>query len=104
MSLSHTQLRRWYRELNRKWFDGSLPDDMDLLYAPMDDAHGLAICHANEERVIIVDPVLAAYPRFTRLILIHEMCHHYTGQWNHGAKFQLCMVRLAMRGAFKRIW
>lgn len=102
--LSHTQLRRWYTYFNWRWFDGALPEDMDVLYAPMDDAHGLAECHPNEERIITIDTMYAGAPRIAKLTLFHEMNHHYTGQWNHGAKFQLGMVRLAMIGAFKNIW
>lgn len=103
MNLSHTQLRRWYRTYNRRWFNGELPDDMDVLYAPMDREHGLAECHPNEERIITIDTMYAT-PRIARWFLLHEMTHHYTGDWTHGNIFQAGQMRLAMLGAFRRIW
>lgn len=102
-SLSHDRLRRWYRHFNKRWFGGELPEDMDVLYAPI-DAYGEAECHPNGERVIVIDTMYATDRKIAQWTLLHEMTHHYTGQWNHGSKFQLGMVRLAMLGAFKNIW
>jgi hypothetical protein len=101
--LSHTQLKRWYRSFNRRWFESRLPEDMDVLYVPDDGAHGTAICYPNGELVIEVDTALAG-TRFAKMVLLHEMCHHATGDWGHGVRFQAGMARLAMLGAFKGIW
>ena len=102
-NLSHTRLRRLYLQYNRRWFNGELPEDMDVLYAPSDVAHGTAICHESGERIIEIDTAIAG-TKWENWTLFHEMTHHYTGAWNHGPKFQLGMVRLAMLGAFKQIW
>ena len=101
--LSHSQLRRWYRTFNRRWFDGKLPEDMDVLYAPDDTAHGLAILDRTDERVITIDSTIAG-TRYAKLVLLHEMVHHATGDFGHGGRFQRGMQRLAIIGAFKGIW
>jgi hypothetical protein len=103
MTLSHTQLRRWYTSFNRRFFGNSLPADMDVFYAPDDDAHGVAVCVSEDDRLIKIDTAHAG-TRFARLILLHECNHHYTGDFGHGPRFQAGMVRLAALGAFRRIW
>lgn len=103
MSLSHAQLRRWYLAFNRKWFGGKLPEDMDVLYAPDDKAYGTAICHEDGSRVIKIDTAIAG-SRWAKMCLMHEMNHHFSGDFGHGVKFQAGMARLAMLGAFKGLW
>ncbi len=103
MSLSHAQLRRWFLAYNRKWFGGRLPEDMDVYYAPDDGAHGLAISANTGEQSIKVDTASMG-TRYAKLVLLHEMVHHYTGDYGHGEKFQNGMKRLALLGAFKTIW
>ena len=102
MSLSHTQLCRWYANYNARWFGGRLPADVDVFYAPLD---GCAECaaHANGERVIIIDTRVAGR-RHSKGDLLHEMNHLDTDDWTHGRKFQAGMKRLALGGAFNRIW
>lgn len=103
MSLSHGELRRWYTTFNRCYFFGKLPKEMDVFYAPDDGAHGIAQRHENGQCTIQIDTTLAG-TRYAKWILLHEMNHHYTGDWKHGRKFQAGMLRLAMAGAFKKIW
>jgi len=103
MGLSHAQLRRWYCTFNREFFFGQLPKEMDVFYAPDDEAHGLARRYATGDCSIQVDTALAG-TRYARLILLHEMNHHYTGDWGHGKRFQVGMLRLAIAGAFRKIW
>lgn len=103
MSLSHTQLRRWYRQFNARWFEGRLPEDMDVFYAPDDENHGFCEAHPNGVKIIRIDTKLAG-TRHAQIDLIHEMNHHDTGAFNHGARFEAGMQRLARIGAFKGIW
>lgn len=103
MLLCDRQLRRWYRELNAKWFDGHLLD-VDLLYAPHQGCSGTA----DQDRVgniILINPAYALDARTVKLTLLHEMAHIslWPYRW-HGEKFQEEMQRLAQLGAFKRIW
>jgi len=103
MSLSHAHLRRLYLQYNRRWFQGALPEDMDVFYAPDDEAHGLAVQDRAGEKYIKIDTAIAG-TRFARLTLLHECCHHLTGDFTHGKKFQAAMQGLAAIGAFKNIW
>jgi hypothetical protein len=103
MGLSHSELKGWYRYFNRKWFDSRLPADMDVMYAPDDRTHGLAIRERTDERVIMIDTTLAG-TRYAKMTLLHEMVHHDTGDFRHGKRFQGGMLRLAARGAFRNIW
>lgn len=103
MSLSHSELKSWFRYFNKKWFDGRLPADMDVLYAPDDTAHGLAIVRSATDRSISIDTALAG-TRYAKLILLHEMNHHDTGEFGHGKRFQAGMLKLAIKGAFRNIW
>lgn len=76
---------------------------MNVYYAPHDDAHGLARREETGACSIQIDTTLAG-TRYARLILLHEMNHHFTGDWGHGKSFQAGMLRLAMAGALKKIW
>lgn len=100
---SHAELKRWYANFNRFYFGGKLPREMEVFYAPSDTVHGLAQLEESGRATIQVDTALAG-TRYAKWILLHEMNHHATGDWGHGKRFQAGMMRLAMRGAFKRIW
>ena len=53
--------------------------------------------------VIKIDTAIAG-SRWAKMCLMHEMNHHYSGDFSHGVKFQAGMARLAMLGAFKGLW
>lgn len=99
---SHSELKRWYASFNRHYFGGKLPREMEVFYAPSDTVHGLAEKEESGKCSIQVDTTLAG-TRYAKLILLHEMCHHAAG-WGHGKKFQREMLRLAVMGAFRKIW
>ena|ERR1700744_668168 len=102
--LSDKQLRRWYREYNQKWFSGELPEDTDVLYAPIEGTHGDALGHADQS-VIRINPACAIDSRIIRMTLLHEMVHVALWPYNtHGARFEAEMLRLAAAGAFKGLW
>ncbi len=104
MSLSHSQLRRWYRDANRKWFGGRLPAEMDVFYAPLErKCEEATHCTETEAKAIQVNTGVCC-TSCARGALIHGMNHHDTDDWTHGAKFQAGMLRLANEGAFKTIW
>lgn len=103
-TMSHSQLRRWYTAFNKKWFNSELPADMDVFYTPKDGCVEEAWhCSETEEHAIEVNTGVCS-KQCSQWALMHGMNHHYTGQWNHGQKFQDGMNRLAMLGAFKKIW
>lgn len=103
MSLSHTELKKWFNYFNRKWFDSRFPADMDVYYAPDDRCHGLAIGDQNGEGSIKIDTAVAG-TRYAKLVLLHEMVHLDTGDYGHGRRFQNGMLRLAALGAFRNLW
>jgi len=103
MGLSHAELRRWYHGYNRAYFFGRLPREMAVYYAPHDEAHGEAVRGETGACSIQIDTTLAG-TRYARMTLLHEMVHHYTGDWGHGRRFQAGMLRLAVAGAFRKVW
>lgn len=95
---SHTSLKRLYNLYNRKWFNGELPHDVSIIWAPLDTAHGK--CYPKD-RVIIMDPPLQSNGRFLRIILLHEMVHMRVPRATHGKRFQSEIDRLFAAGAYR---
>lgn len=105
MRLCDKQLARWYREFNAKWFDGKLPDDTDVLYAPEEGCSAIANTDEAESFFIKINPAYAVDTNIVKMMLLHELCH--IALWphkSHGKKFQAEMQRLALAGAFKGVW
>ncbi|HTV07820.1 MAG TPA: SprT-like domain-containing protein [Candidatus Aquilonibacter sp.] len=103
--LSDRQLRRWYRDFNRRFFGGCLPSDADVLYAPVDGAHGDALVESNGEFTVRINPACAIDWRIVRMTLLHEMAHLKLWPYRaHGERFEKEMQRLACAGAFKGLW
>jgi predicted SprT family Zn-dependent metalloprotease len=103
--LSDSQLRRWYRDYNRRFFGGALPADADVFYAPIDGAHGDALGESNGEFTLRINPACAIDLRVVRMTLLHEMAHLKLWPYRtHGPRFEQEMQRLAVAGAFKGLW
>jgi uncharacterized membrane protein YcjF (UPF0283 family) len=115
--LSERDLLRWYRTYNDRYFRGALPEEVDILWAPVVDGyaevdfhrdkHSHSRLHRQEagEFVILISPSIAAWTAQWRWALLHEMAH--VGLWpyqRHGPRFQAEMLRLAQAGAFRNIW
>lgn len=104
MRLCDRTLRRWYREANTRWFEGKLPDDVDVLYAPHAGCVGIA-GQSGDSFFIQVNPAYAMDVSIVKLTLLHEMAH--VALWpyrTHGPKFQQEMLRLANAGAMNGKW
>lgn len=95
---SHLSLKRLFNSFNRKFFDGQLPADTQIIWAPLDGAHGK--CWPGE-RVIHIDPPLQAHVDYLRIIMLHEMAHLKHPRAGHGKKFQEEIQRLHSIGAYK---
>ena len=95
---SHISLKRLYNTYNRKYFDNRLPQDTQIMWAPMDSAHGKCW---QDEHIIHLDPPLQANVRFARIILLHEMCHLACPESHHGKDFHREIARLFAAGAYK---
>lgn len=103
--LSDRQLIRWYREYNSKWFSAELPDEIDILYAPVEGCFAdVTPCRA-QEFILRIDPRFAHDSATVRMTLLHEMVHIKVQPYRwHGVRFQEEMQRLANAGAFKGLW
>lgn len=104
MVLCSSQLRRWYRDANQRWFGGKLPDDVDLFWAPHDGCSGMA-WQEGDGFVILINPAYALDFHVARLTLLHEMAHLALWPYRkHGPRFEAEMRRLAKSGAMKGLW
>lgn len=97
---SDPSLKRIYRRYNSKYFDGTLPDDTAVYYAPRQKRLGAAF-YVNGQWHIEIDPVNTIASRFTHIILLHEMSHiplhPYAG---HDKRFKKQIRRLMSLGAY----
>lgn len=102
MNLSDAELRRWYRQYNRRWFADELPDDIDVLYAPVDGLCGEVSEGEAGDLIVRINPAYALDTRIARITLLHEMAHiKLWPKRNHGTVFQRELQRLAIAGAYK---
>ena len=102
-ALCDRELKRTYSRYNARWFNGELPDDVDILFAPA-DCYGLV---RNEDGgfLLLIDPKYAMDGRMWRMTLLHEMAHLKVWPYKkHGETFQRTMQRLAQLGAFAKLW
>jgi len=118
------KLRRWYRQYNRRYFGGRLPEEMSLVEVcgsqiPRHDlgvfSRGGGWRHDLDKRgrkkkgsrIEIPGPAIFLrtdnrYECDVRLTLLHEMVHA-TGVYNHGPKFRKIVHRLMRAGAFDEL-
>lgn len=88
MASSSLQLKRWYRDYNRRYFDDSLPHDLIVLWEPCDDADALTYILGNTPTRIAIDPSYSRSPRAARILLLHEMVHVEVIDPMHGQRFR----------------
>lgn len=97
---SDRQLKRFYNEFNRKYFDGSLPD-CHVWWEPLGGATFGDCLYLEEEKIwrIRINPFCGGWRSISKFTLLHEMIHIKAGP-HHGAKFDREVQRLL---AFKEI-
>lgn len=103
-TLCHRELKRVFDYYNARYFDGKLPSDTDVMFAPTENCIGIAeVDHGGF--IVTIDPKYAIEGRTWRLTLLHEMVHLklYPAR-THGNTFQQQMFRLAILGAFRQLW
>lgn len=100
-ALSHRELRRFYLYANKKWFEGKLPREMDVLFAPTDGCHAIIEQDEAGNEAITVDPKYSICTVLWKQHVLHEMAHRSSGDWKHGRKFYAEIDRLYAAGAFR---
>lgn len=113
------ELCTWYREYNRKYFDGKCPTENVQVRFASGLHRGLSpmLGHFTTNRgggvAILIDARLSAMPSVAKMTLIHEMVHAFLDRWRevgrgrdspHGRRFNAKMRELAEAGAFDRLW
>ena len=88
---------------NRRFWDGALPTDTQVLWMPLPNDRVAETERLEGGRFVIrLSPSIAGFPRYYRLILIHEMCHvHLWGRriaW-HGKVWKGELLRVLAAGA-----
>lgn len=105
---SDLKLRRLYRKLNDQYWAGELPD-VAIWWEPCSSAAGLTFEIAGAEHLgITLDPCLVGLPKYTKLVLLHEMAH--VRLWgrggrvtDHGRAFDQEMQRLAGMRTYRKL-
>ena len=112
---SDRTLKAWYREINSRYFDSELPDNVCVRWVNEDDldederieekASGFSQKLSGDShyaQVVLSNDLRKA--RCQRLaVLVHEMIHVATDfRDDHGEAFERWRVRLAQRGIFKK--
>lgn len=95
---SHISLKRLFNAYNRLYFNGELPTDTQIVWHPLDAAHGKCW---PKDKVIHIDPPLQSHMNYLRIILLHEMCHLKHPRAGHGKVFRNEIARLFAAGAYK---
>jgi hypothetical protein len=106
-----SQMQEDYSKFNSQWFAGHLPANVIVKYAaPPDRPDTMGLTDVVDGHfVIYVDPKYHANSKAADMTLLHEICH--ISVWDvavagddHGVAWKACMVGLAERGAFDRLW
>ena len=100
MGNSHISLRRLYNFYNRKYFDGELPKDIEIIWHPCDDNNGRSDNLKGKIPRIWIDPSIQAQPKFVRIVMLHECLHIKNPRMNHGKVFKQEIKRLFEAGAY----
>ena len=95
---SHISLKRLFNFYNRRYFNGELPADTQLVWSPLDGAHGKCW---PVDKIIHIDPPLQSHVSYLRIVLLHEMVHLKHPRATHGKLFHSEIDRLYAAGAFK---
>jgi hypothetical protein len=112
---SDPTLKKWYRLINKKFFDGQLTNSVCVRWANEDDDDEEEKCEekcfgwadkaddSRHEYVIVLSRVKINSLSVKLLTLAHEMCHIATGvRDDHGPAFEYWREHIGDRGIFKK--
>lgn len=104
MRQTNSDLRRYYRVANRKYFGNKLPS-INLYFTNLRNCAGRTQLACNVPVYIEINEGLRTYQAITIQTVLHEMCHVENPRWKgHGYKFDRRMLRLAKDGAMSGLW
>lgn len=104
MTLCDRRITRWYKVFNEHWWNGELPQDVDVIWAPVYGccADLNVLFNDPESYVLRLNPRHAIDMNVCRINLIHEMTHIELWPYKaHGERFQKRIQELAAAGAYK---
>ncbi len=112
---SDRTLKKWYRTINKRFFDGKLTDSVCVRWTNEDDDGELSKCEEKffgwadkaddgyHEYVIVLSKKMCTPISSRLLTLAHEMCHVASAlRDNHGPAFEHWRQHIADRGIFKK--
>jgi hypothetical protein len=103
---STPELKRWYRKLNRKFFNGDLPDNVIVRWdADEPDVACTEKRDKDDPTAYVIGFNRKKNPTKSLLLsaMLHEMIHCATEfKDQHGPAFDKWHKRLVRRGAFKK--
>lgn len=109
---SDPTLRRLYLRYNKLFFNGELPLEVAIYWAPLGDAVGMSedapasLKKEGASYLIRIDPVLGGLPRFIRQTVVHEMAHIKLFKQNisdHGKEWDKEIQRLTKFRAYRKM-
>lgn len=110
-NISDRQLKLWYTQYNRCFFNSELPESVILVWEPVPACHGETTTVFEIEQGVFsvkIDPALKGVVKFAKITLLHEMVHIALWarhpQHQHGKLFNDRMLKLAQDGALKKLW
>ena len=114
---SDKTLLRWYKLINRKFFDNQLPDNTcvrwinereqekyeDMYFAWTSDIEGTSQDDGYHKYVIVISKDKNPGKTAVLATLAHEMCHVSTGMRDdHGPAFEAQRQMISDRGIFRK--
>ena len=102
--LCDRRITNWYRVYNERWFNGELPEDVDVLWAPVKGCCAdVDVLYSDPESYILrINPAFALDKNIARINLIHEQVHIKLWPYKkHGPRFHTEIQRLAALGAYR---
>jgi hypothetical protein len=100
---SDRQLKTYFNDFNRRWFNGELPETQ-VFWEALGGATMGDCLYLEEEKVwrIRLNPFVAGWRNVYKVTLLHEMVHIKTGE-AHGLKFDRERQRLLEFKAVRKL-
>lgn len=105
---SDRSLKRWYREINRRFFKGELPDNVIVRWARAGEEKDVACTEklnpdSKNKYLILLNRAKNPTPSIKLSSLLHETVHIATNYKDeHGEAFDDWHKKLTERGAFRK--